>query len=145
MLGMLPGLFGYRPVRIFGTSMEPALRNGDALLVKQVPPAGLKVGDIVGLESSSGQLFTHRVVRIEGMPQGDFLIRTKGDANPSPEWTRVAATEKVGVAILRIPKMGYILEFIQSLPGVIFLAANAIVLVVVLVPLIQRHIRHQGG
>ena len=32
--------FGYRPVGIQGTSMEPALLDGDELWVKHVKPAG---------------------------------------------------------------------------------------------------------
>ncbi len=49
MLALTPSFLGYRPVRTFGSSMEPALHDGDALLVKHVDAAKVRVGDIVTL------------------------------------------------------------------------------------------------
>ena len=41
--------FGYRPVSIQGTSMEPTLLDGDQLWVKYLELAEVKSGDIVAL------------------------------------------------------------------------------------------------
>ncbi|MFC2025455.1 signal peptidase I [Chloroflexota bacterium] len=145
MLALIPGFLGYRPVRTFGSSMEPALHDGDALLVKHVDAAKVRVGDIVTLQHSSGERITHRVVRIEPRPQGGFLFQTKGDANQSPEWWVVAAEENIAVAFVRIPFMGRALDFIQTTAGGVTLVVNAIALLVILTMIIQRYLAHKVG
>lgn len=57
--------FGYRSVSIHGTSMEPALRDGDALWVKYLDPAEVKVEDIVVLQDAVSGPISHRVVNVE--------------------------------------------------------------------------------
>ena len=84
------------------------------------------------------------MVRIAPLSQGGFLIQTRGDAEQSSEWAKVAADSKVAVAFLRIPYMGRLFEFIQSVPGIILLAVNAIVLLVVLTLTIRKHLVHSG-
>lgn len=145
MLSVVPGFLGYRPVRTWGTSMEPTLHDGDALLVKHVDPDEVKVGDIVTLEYPGKGPIAHRVVRIEPLPQGGFLFQTKGDANQSSEWWKVAAEEKIAVAFVRIPSLGRALEFIQTMPGRVLLAVNAIALLVVLTMMIKSRGAHGGG
>ena len=41
--------FSYRPTSVEGTSMEPALHDGDALWIKYVDPVEVNAGDIVAL------------------------------------------------------------------------------------------------
>lgn len=139
IVSIVPGIVGYRPLSIRGTSMEPALHDGDALLVKLVDAAEVKVGDIVALEHYSGKWVVHRVVRIEPLPQGDFLFQSKGDANQSPEWQEVDAEKKVAVVCVRIPSFGLILEFIKTIPGLVVLVVDAMALVVVLTLLMRTH------
>jgi len=140
VVAMVPGILGYRPLSIRGTSMEPALHDGDALLTKHVNAAEVKVGDIVALEHYSGKWMVHRVVRIEPLPQGGFLFQTKGDANQSPEWRKVDAEEKIAVTLVRLPSFGLLLEFIKTIPGLAVLVVNAVALLVVLTLLIRTHL-----
>lgn len=72
-----------------GYSMYPALRPGDALIVKKVDGKGedIKLGDIVCFPEDEGEkrYTAHRIIEIrEG--EEDLTIRTKGDnlINPDP-------------------------------------------------------------
>lgn len=64
-------------IRVLGRSMEPAIRSGDAVIVK--PPRGrIRLGDILLCRRAdgSGACFVHRVV----WRHCDGTWRTKGDA-----------------------------------------------------------------
>ena len=131
------GFLGYYPVSTYGNSMEPALRDGDGLLVKDVAPIKVRFGDIVVLQHQSIGPVAHRVIRIESLSQGDLLFQTKGDANQVSEWWVVSTNEKVGIVLARVRFVGRALEFSQTLPGMILLSVSALALVVVLNKLLQ--------
>jgi signal peptidase I len=65
----------WRPVRVSGASMTPALFPGDLVLVRRHAPA--RIGEVALLETPSHGLFLHRVVWVGD----DGSVRTKGDAN----------------------------------------------------------------
>ncbi len=46
--------FGYHSVTAYGTSMEPAVRNGDALYAKHLYPSTVNAEDIVHSEDPKG-------------------------------------------------------------------------------------------
>ncbi|MFN8619133.1 MAG: signal peptidase I [Chloroflexota bacterium] len=73
--GTLPNAW-YRVLVVTGASMEPALRQGD-LIVVTPPPDQVKVGMVLVLDVD-GRLLTHRVSAVAG----DGTFTTKGDANP---------------------------------------------------------------
>ena len=138
--GLLPGLLGYQPVSTHGTSMEPTLHDGDGLLVRYVGSTEVKVGDIVVLEHSKKGSVAHRLVRIEPLPQGDFILQTKGDANHFSEWSVVATDEKIGIALFRIPLVGSLLEFTHTGAGLILLFGSAVGLLVLSTILIRERL-----
>ena len=111
------GLLGYQAVNARGASMEPALQDGDALWVKQLDIADVKVGDIVTLENASVESITHRVIKIEPLSSGSYLVLTKGDANPFTEGWKISRDETVAVMVARVPFGGYVLEFLASILG----------------------------
>lgn len=116
-VGVSSALFSYQAIGGHGTSMEPAVRDGDALWVKHLDASEVKVGDIVTLQLAAEESITHRVVRIEPLSQGGFLFQTRGDANQWSEWWEVAAEEKIVVAFIRVPFAGYVLDFCASIIG----------------------------
>ena len=109
-------------------SMAPALRVGDALLVRSVPAREVGVGEVVTLESAEVASTTHRV--IEASVQGDLVrLVTRGDANTGTESWEMAAGSPAGVLVGRLPLAGYALHWLR-LPGVriSLVAALAVVL-----------------
>ena len=122
--------FGYYPVASQGNSMEPVLRNGDAIWVKQLDIAKVNVGDIVTLHYPSEGPITHRVVGVELMPQGSYLVVTKGDANRFAEAWEISADERVPVSVARVRFAGYALDFLDTLFGrVLFIAVPVVALI----------------
>lgn len=76
--------FGYRIFRVETGSMIPKYQIGDVILVKEIDPNKIKVGDDVtylGKEGSTkGILITHRVIEIEEI-DGKRAFHTQGIAN----------------------------------------------------------------
>jgi len=108
-------LFGYSTVVGYGTSMEPTLRNGDALWAKHLDPAEVKVGDIVTLQLPGKEPITHRVLRIDRLSNGNYLLETRGDANQFSEKWEITAEEKVTVVVIRLHFIGYVLQFLSNI------------------------------
>jgi len=123
-------VFGYYPVASHGNSMEPTLRDGDAMWVKQLDIAKVNVGDIVSLPYPGEGLITHRVVHIEPLSHGSYIVVTKGDANLFAEEWEVSAGETVEVAFARVRFAGHVVEFLDTLFGrVLFIAVPVVALI----------------
>lgn len=85
------------PVRVSGLSMAPALVPGDIALValgrRPIP------GDIVLVRSPGHEQVLHRVVAVAD----GGSVRTKGDANPVPDFEPVPAGQVAGRCIGILP------------------------------------------
>ena len=77
--------FGYRIYTVASGSMVPKYGIGDTLLVEEVPPAELYVGDAVTYQGEvagvDGLIITHEIVKVELDSDGKYLFHTKGIAN----------------------------------------------------------------
>ncbi len=72
----------YIPTKVVGESMIPTFRSGDLLIIKDVDPAEIEVGDIITVRYDDSSI-THRLVeKIEGDPT---YYRLKGDGNEEPD------------------------------------------------------------
>lgn len=73
-------------IMLFATgSMSPTIPAGSAALVREIPAAEVRLGDVVTVERDGRLPVTHRVVGIEASPNGDDEHRAltlRGDANP---------------------------------------------------------------
>ena len=137
--------FGYRPVSVQGISMEPALLDGDQLWVKYLEPAEVKVGDIVALQDPVLGQITHRLVSVESLPNGSYLVLTKGDANRYAEEWQVGPGGKVGVAFVRVRFVGQVVRFLETIPGMIMLLVGIVAMSVALWMARRRRLAHGGG
>lgn len=110
-------LFGYRYYTILTPSMEPKYGVGDMVFVKIEGADNINVGDVITFNpSSDGEAFlTHRVTEkisdYEGT--GVTCFRTKGDANDSGDSFLIDEDRVIGTVKLGIPKLGYIVRFVQ--------------------------------
>ncbi|MBI3663806.1 MAG: S24/S26 family peptidase [Acidobacteria bacterium] len=80
-------------LRVFGGSMWPWLRSGDALSVRREEAARIHPGEIV-LFVREGRLYAHRVIR-KSWHEGRAVLVTKGDALPRAD-APLAAGELLG-------------------------------------------------
>lgn len=120
---------GYKPLVVFGGSMEPAIQVGSALLVKSVNPAGIKTGDIITFKTPRDaklldryplNLTTHRVIEVLKQ-NGTLSFKTKGDANDDPDRWLVNSNDVFGKTVFSIPYAGYFINFTKTPKGFLLL------------------------
>lgn len=87
----------WKPVRVAGGSMRPALSPGDLVIV-DVRARALS-NQIALLRSPRHGLVLHRVIATEA----DGSVRTRGDANTIPDFDSLPATAVVGPVVLVAP------------------------------------------
>jgi signal peptidase len=119
-------------------SMVPTLNINDVLIVKDGAVGNgstnsfnsLKVGDIIVFHRPAGQerIIVHRVAEIYNNFEGDRIIRTKGDANPSsiPGVDYPIRTQQY------IGKVAYVIPGIGLMTKIISPPVNYVIIVVIL-------------
>jgi len=106
-------------LRVMSGSMEPAIKTGAIVLVKQIPAGQITKGDIVNFETS-GISVTHRVYEIKNTDNKLTFI-TKGDANNIPDVDSVSPAQIKGKVIFNIPYLGYVYNWIKQPIGFLIL------------------------
>lgn len=128
-----PALFS--AYTIVSPSMVPNINVLDvAVVVRANDPEDIKVGDIITFNSTdyrySGVTITHRVIEIDQTSDGTYLYTTKGDANNTPDSSRVAFNNVFGKVVLRIPKLGYLQYILSNAYGWIIIIVVPAVLII---------------
>ncbi len=110
-------IFGYRNYNVVTQSMTPTYDAGDMVIVKCVGIDEIQVGDVVTFHPSSDSdvCLTHRVTEIttDFQGTGETCIKTKGDANDTEDSFWVDDTRIVGTVQFCIPRLGYLVRFVQ--------------------------------
>lgn len=113
---------------VFGTSMEPELQPGSLILIEEVSPSDVKVGDIIVFTIPAAvreyynypAVVAHRVLHVRTSERG-ITFRTKGDNTGEDPFT-VRPQDLRGIVGKQIPYLGFPLLFFQSQQGLIFIA-----------------------
>lgn len=110
---------------IITPSMVPTIKVKDAVLVKRTNNTDLTIGDIITFKSTdvryNGLIITHRIVGTQTITNGDLVYRTKGDNNRIEDSAVVDFKNVYGKVILKLPKLGYVKDFIAKPIGFIML------------------------
>ncbi len=127
---VVPKAFGYQMYGILSGSMEPKYPVGSLIYVEPVEASEVEVGDVITFKmaADSDVVATHRVVEKDDTNEA---FTTKGDNNDNIDSSPVSYQRLIGKAVLCIPMLGYIADFIQSSAGMVA-GVSAIVLVFVL-------------
>ena len=110
-------LFGIRYYTVLTPSMEPTYSVGDMVFVQLRNADRIFEGDVITFNpSENGDAYlTHRVTQklenYEG--SGVTCFRTKGDANDSEDSFLIDEKRVIGTVKFCIPKLGYIVRFVQ--------------------------------
>lgn len=112
-----PDILGFSFYIILSGSMEPELKIEDVVIVYKY--IDIKEQDIITFKSNN-VLTTHRVIEIKES-DGSKKYITKGDNNNVKDSEEITKEQIVGKVIYTIPKIGYIVLFIQSPYGIIML------------------------
>lgn len=110
-------IFGFRFYTVLTPSMSPTYNVGDLVIVKMAEGNEIAVGDIITFNPSedSGAYLTHRVTAVMPDHNGTSMIffKTKGDANTDEDSFETPELRLVGKVVFGIPKLGYVIRFIQ--------------------------------
>ncbi|MFR5683009.1 MAG: signal peptidase I [Clostridia bacterium] len=123
---------GYQAYIITTNSMEPNIREGDVIIIKQCDEQTLKEGDIITFRNSKNEFITHRIISIEE-EQNEKLYVTKGDNNTIEDLEKISFNAIEGILIFRVPFLGNILLLFRNRIYLVLLA-----LVIILIYLYTR-------
>lgn len=106
---------------IISNSMEPNIHVNDAVVTRRVSGHSVEKGDIITFISESpisyGATITHRVVEVTQDSNGFYLFRTKGDNNNTEDSWLVPEDNLMGKVMFKIPKLGYLQQFLSTSYG----------------------------
>ncbi len=105
---------GVRSFLVQSGSMEPSIMTGDIVLINSQPQ--YSKNDVITFKDTQNRVITHRIVNIE-----NDKISTKGDANRTSDPETINSKMILGKVIFVIPKIGFLVNFSKTLPGVILL------------------------
>lgn len=77
-------IFGYRPVVVVSSSMEPDIPINSVCIVKQIDINEVKTGDIIVFNAEDMRV-VHRCIEIKDGDPGEIRLITKGDNNSHPD------------------------------------------------------------
>jgi len=118
--GKLQKLFGLAQVVVISGSMQPAIKVGDMIIIRQA--SKYVVGDVVTYRSGAS-LVTHRLIALEGSK-----LITQGDANNTPD-EPIALEQVEGKVVLRLPLLGRLSLLLKTPTGLALLALAGVGLI----------------
>lgn len=100
-------------------SMLPEIQVYDVVVTKKVDPSSLEVGDVITFASADTRflntIITHRIIKKEyDNKTKSYSFQTQGDNNNVADSALVPQNNIYGKVILKIPKLGYLQEFLAS-------------------------------
>ena len=100
-------------------SMLPEIQVNDVVVTKKVEAESLKVGDVITFASADSRflntIITHRIIKKEyDSKTKTYSFQTQGDNNNVADSALVPQNNIFGKVILKIPKLGYLQEFLAS-------------------------------
>ena len=117
-------LFGYKMYIVRSDSMSATdFSAGDLILVKEVDPATLQVGDIVAFTSQNssnfGETVTHKIRSLTTDDKGQPAFVTYGTTTGTDDETVVTYSYVLGKYQKTIPGVGKFFQFLKTTPGYI--------------------------
>lgn len=119
---------GYRSFLVQSGSMEPAIMTGDIIVAHD--ENRYYKNDVVTFINIDKRIVTHRIIDII-QQDGKNLFITKGDANRSEDNDSINNDQIIGKVAMVIPKLGYMVAFSKSLPGLILLVLFPCFLIII--------------
>lgn len=121
-----PSFYIYKAYLISTDSMEPEIKQGDAIVIKKVSEEQLKINDIVTFKINE-EIITHRIVKINDNGIEKTYV-TKGDSNNVEDPDILSFEDIEGKQIIKIPYLGKIMGSLKN---------GIIIILVILISLIM--------
>ncbi len=109
---------GYRSYLVQSGSMEPAIMTGDIIVINSQNVYA--INDVVTFRDEENRIVTHRLIE-STEKDGNPAFATKGDANRSQDFETINYGQILGKVVLVVPKLGYLVAFSKTMPGLIIL------------------------
>ncbi len=106
-------------------SMLPMLTPGDVIFTREAPEYA--VHDVITFRGTKDSVITHRI--IEKKTTDAFSYTTKGDNNKTKDVDPVSQDKVIGKLLFSIPKIGKVLLYASSRPGVFILIVTPLVVI----------------
>lgn len=130
--GESPSIFGYHIFRVSSDSMEPTLKVGEIILVKNTPPDQIHNNDIITYRGTQGELagkmITHRVIEEPHQEGGKYIFQTMGDKQGALRDPIVEESQIEGKYITSISYLDKLYTFFLSPAGLISFIALILIL-----------------
>ena len=115
-------LFGFKMYIVNSDSMSATDFNaGDLILVKEVDPSALNVGDIITFMSqdtdSFGETITHKIRKLTTDAEGNPGFITYGTTTDTDDETIVTYPYVLGQYQSHVPGLGTFFNFLKTTPG----------------------------
>ena len=112
----------YNAYVVLTGSMLPKIQVYDVVVTKKVDAADLQVGDIITFASADSRFLnttiTHRIIKKNYNAESkSYSFQTKGDNNNVADNALVPQNNIYGKVFLKIPKLGYLQEFLATEGG----------------------------
>lgn len=126
-------IFQFKPYVVITESMEPVLNVNDMVVVYNVDPDKLEVGDIITFRADidyngSKEIVTHYIHSITEDVNGNLEFRTNRYGSTVPDTWKLSEQEIIGVYGFHIGKIGIVLEFLRSPFGIAALGVNVVII-----------------
>lgn len=103
---------GYRFYTVLTGSMESVIPQGSLVVVKEVDPKTLSVGQDITFYKDAQTVVTHRIEAITPTEENQLLFTTKGVNNTRQDPDPVLDKNVVGRVLFHIPVMGKAFAFV---------------------------------
>ncbi|MCL2106639.1 MAG: signal peptidase I [Oscillospiraceae bacterium] len=108
-------VFGYTFANVLTWSMQPEIPQGSLVIIKDVDPDTLEIGDDITYMQNAETSVTHRIIGITedlgGTGQRGF--ETQGIDNDAPDFELVPAVNVVGKVVFHAPLLGEWLDILR--------------------------------
>ena len=119
-VAVVPRFLGYGTVAINGSSMGASIPASSLIIASWVPDEQVRVGQVIVVAEPGRAAVAHRVVSLQE-DGGKFLVRTKGDANATPDPQLYVLPQRVLTPAHIIPNLGYLVLYVKTPLGLTFL------------------------
>lgn len=103
---------------ILTQSMYPTIKAGDIVITYKEDNNKYNEGDVITFisDQNGGITVTHRIKEVFNV-NDSYSYRTKGDNNNAPDNEIISGDNVLGKVIIKIPKAGFIQQFLVSKTG----------------------------
>ncbi len=113
----VPHAFGWQAVVVRSDSMGATVPAGSVVLARPVPGVQVGIGDVVVMQHpEDGSPVIHRVVAVKDAGTQRF-VQTRGDATDAVDPEVYLLPAQVTLSVAEVPRVGYLVGFVQSRLG----------------------------